>query len=203
MKHFNRGNVWGRVVNLTSEKKKSQTPNLQLKIDCSSEKYGRIKTYGRIWGEDRIKAFQALYKEHKNDLFRFTGFLQQYRKEDGMMKVYNNFTFYDWQLAVLQEGKEPRAAFIIVGDVTQKGTFRGEGRLIVDLLRSGYDEERPVEENFELWTATGAEISGLTQGKTYELKGMIKPREAEDEFGGPGGEIKAYIMAMRERSEGE
>ena|GEM_PF-929616 len=195
-KHFNRGNVWGRVLEATLKKKGDSPSYLQLKIDCSSEKYGKVKTYGRIWGAERIKAFQALYKDHKGDIFRFTGFLSQYRKESDL-KYYNNFNFYEWTLA---EGKEPRAAFILVCDVTQKGTFRGEGRLVVDLIRSGADADTPVEENFELWTVTGAEISDMVQGETYELKGMIRPREAEDEYGGSGGEIKAYVMAIAKRT---
>ncbi len=197
-KHFNRGNVWGRVVEAVAKKKGKTTPYLQLKIDCSSDRYGKVKTFGRIWGADRIKTFMELYRAHKTEIIRFTGFLQQYRTEDA--KTYNNYTFYEWKTA---EGKEPRAAFIIVGDVTQKGTMLGEGRLVVDLLRSGPDEDVPVEEHFELWTAGASEIAEVEEGRTYELKGMIRPKEAEDEFGGRSGHIRAYVMAIQRRGEGE
>jgi hypothetical protein len=194
-KHFNRGNVWGRVVKATLEEKGRF---LQLKIDCSSPKYGKVATYGRIWGKSRIKPLQDYLKKNAGALIRFTGFFQQYEK-DG--RHYSNYTFYEWSPA---PDKEPRAAFILVGDLKYEGLDeKGDTRLLVELLREGIEDRMPVEESFELYAMSETLLEGILEGDTIETKGIIRPKAAEDEYGGSGGEIRAYVMEISKREQKE
>lgn len=206
-KHFNRGNVWGRVMTATAEKKNRY---IQLKIDCSSEKYGKVHTYGRIWGKERFKAIQDFLKKDKNALIRFTGFFQQYEK-DG--QHFSNYTFYEWTPAGASPdqghtsagGMSPqtvcRAAFILVGNLRSEDIVDGETRLTLDLLREGIEDARPIEESFELWTLSEDLLEGILEGDTIEVKGMIRPKQAEDEYGASGGKIRPYIMAVAKRGD--
>lgn len=191
-KHFNRGNVWGRILTAKADDKGRY---LQLKLDCASEKYGKVKTYGRIWGKDRMKPLREHFKTNRDEIIRFTGFFQQYEK-DG--KTFSNFTFYEWTPA---PDKECRAAFILVGVLSTEDLVDGETRLTLDLVRDGVDNSRPVEESLQVWVLSEDLMKGIAEGDVIEVKGIIRPREPEDEYGGSGGEIKPYAMAIVKRGQ--
>ena len=59
MKHFNAGNVWGRVAEIKDETSTKKTPYLQILIEAPSEEYGNVKVYGRLWGKEKITAFKT------------------------------------------------------------------------------------------------------------------------------------------------
>src|SRR5512139_2188767 len=113
MKHYNNGNVWGRVSAVKREhSQERRTPYLAITVECPNEMFGNLRTYGRLWGEDKINAFIDYHKSHPGQVYRFQGFFSQYEKDGAR---YSNYTFFNWQSA---DVKEFRAAFVLVGEVT-------------------------------------------------------------------------------------
>jgi len=192
MKHFNSGNVWGRVANCKLQKSDQGTPYLQIQFECSNELFGNIKTYGRLWGQDKIDAFIDYFKKHPGQSFRFKGFFSQYDKEEGQR--YSNYTFFEWQPV---DGKEFRAAFVLTGEVTAVEEVNGEGKIYLHLLREGRGEYRDIEEDFEVYTLNVQEIAGINEGDILQVKGVMRAKEPEDYFGMPSGEIKPYVSELK------
>ena len=192
MKHFNLGNVWGRVSGCKLQKSEQKTPYLQIQIECSNELYGNVKTYGRLWGQEKIDAFIDHYKKHPGHAYRFKGFFSQYDKEEGQR--YSNYTFFEWHAV---EGKEFRAAFVLTGEVTAVEKVESEGKIHIHLIREGSGNYPDVEEDFEVYTMNSQEISGIEVGSLIQVKGMMRARDPEDYFGMPSGAIKPYVSEMK------
>jgi hypothetical protein len=113
VQYFNRGVVWGRVSGIKHDKAEGTgTPFLAITIETPNELYGNIRTYGRLWGRDKIAAFEDHHKKHPGEAYRFEGFFDQYEKGD---ERYSNYTFFQWQH--LPDGFEYRAAFVLTGTI--------------------------------------------------------------------------------------
>ncbi len=191
MKHFNLGNVWGRVASCKKEKSTRDTVYLQIQVECPNELFGNVKTYGRIWGKDKVEAFLDFHKKHPGQAYRFKGFFSQYDKEEGQR--YSNFTFTNWQPI---DGSEFRAAFILTGEITSLSTEAPEGKICLHLIREGQGDYRDIEEDFEVYTLNEQEIAGLQEGQVVQVKGLMRAREPEDYFGCPSGKIKPYLKEI-------
>lgn len=202
MNHFNLGNVWGSVSEITKKKTISGKPYLQIEIECPNELYGNVKTYGRLYGEQKVGAFIDFHKSHPGQAYRFKGFFSQYDKEEG--KRYSNYTFFSWQPI---ETREFRAAFVLTGEVTAIATEGEEGKICMHLLRKGQGSYQDIEEDFEVYTINKQEVAGIQDGQVIQAKGMLRAKEPEDCFGMPSGKIRPYVMEMRldkiEAPEGE
>lgn len=191
MKHFNMGNVWGKVAGFTEEISDNDKPYLAIQIECPNELYGNIKTYGRLWGRDKVDAFLDYHKKNPGTVYKFQGFFSQYDKEEG--RRYSNFTFYSWSPV---SGKEFRAAFVLTGEVTAAEKINGEGKIYLHLIREGQGTYKDIEEDFEIYTLNAQEVDGIKQGDLIETAGMLRTREPEDFFGRPSSAIKPYIKEM-------
>jgi len=199
MKHFNSGNIWGRVLEAKAEKSEKGTSYISLLIECPNEKYGPVKVYGRLWNQDKINKFNEAYKTNPGAIFRFRGFFNQYEK-DG--KVNSNYTLYDWQITsgLVHEETPLRAAFVIVGTISKAEKIEEEGKICVKCLREGRDGYADVEENFELWIQTGKDCEDYQPGDLVEIKGLLRTKDPEDFFGAPGGIIRPYIQYIVQRN---
>jgi hypothetical protein len=217
VKHFNLGNVWGRVASVEKKTSHGKTPYLAVQVECPNSLYGNIKTYGRLWGEDKINAFFDYHKAHPGSAYRFRGFFSQYDKEEG--KRYSNYTFYSWEVFT---GGEFRAAFILVGEVTaietsssssreghtsespplRGGVGEGEVKLSLHLIREGQGDHRDIEEDFEVYCLNAQEAAGISEGDIVHVKGVMRYKESEDYFGGsPQGHVKPYVMEIKQKTE--
>lgn len=193
MKHFNAGNVWGRVASVERQTSTSGTPYLAIQVECPNSLYGNVKTYGRLWGEDKINAFFDHHKSHPGAAYRFRGFFSQYDKEEG--KRYSNYTFFSWEVF---DGGEFRAVFILTGEVTAVEKKNGEAKLFLHLLREGQSGYRHVTEDFEVYTLNAQEAAGISEGDTLQVKGVLSYKEPEDYFGGsPQGPVKPYVKTLK------
>lgn len=190
-KHFNAGNVWGRVAEV--EKKYSEgagTPYAAITIEAPNEMYGNIKTYGRLWGRDKVDAFIDHHKKNPGAAYRFQGFFSQYEKDD---TVRSNFTFFSWQAI---DTKEFRATFVLVGEVEE---IDGD-RIGLYLSRPGMNGREDTEEHLVAYALNRKDLQGIEVGETVEVKGVLRYREAEDYFGGaPEGKVLPYFMALKVR----
>ncbi len=189
MKHFNAGNVWGRIVEIKKEKThKQDKPFLSIHIDCTGNK-GRVHTYGRLWGQDRIDQFILAFKENPTQTFRLRGFFSQYISTSSIRLT--NFSFFSWALAPTEE---PRAAFILKGLVNNIETRDGEGILGMRLIREGQNGYPETKEEFEVYTFGPELLEGFKVDELWEIKGYLQQGEGEDEFGVAEGPVHPYIL---------
>jgi len=196
MKHFNLGNVWGRVAGVKRETSSHKAPYLAITLECPNELFGNVKTYGRLWGEQRIEDFLGHFKAHPGQTYRFRGFFSQYTKRD---RVYSNYTFFSWEPV---EGKEYRASFVLVGEVTHTSSDGQDGVLCLHVVREGKNGHDDVEEDFEVRTLNTQDVHGL-DGDIVEAAGMLRAREPEDIYGRRSGDIKPYAMDVKVRRRAE
>lgn len=193
MKHFNSGNVWGRVASVERKYSQSGTLYLAIQVECPNSLYGNVKTYGRLWGEEKINAFFDYHKSHPGAAYRFRGFFSQYDKDEG--RRYSNYTFFSWEVF---DGGEFRAVFILTGEVTTIEQKDGEGKLYLHLTREGTGDYRDMREDFIVYTPNAQDVAGVSEGDTVQVKGVLSYKEPEDYFGGsPSGPVKPYVKTMK------
>ena len=187
-KHFNLGNVWGRVGGTKAEESTEGKPYLSIQVECPNDLFGNIKTYGRLWGKEKIDAFMDHYKKNPGTAYRFRGFFSQYDKEEGLRL--SNYTFYSWDVF---NGAEFRASFVLVGLVAAIEEKKEEGMICLSLSREG-----AAEEEFVVYTLTLQDLAGISEGDVIEVKGVLRYKEPEDFFGASShGTVKPYVMESR------
>lgn len=193
-KHFNAGHVWGRVSKVKEERSNSGTPYLSIELECPNEMFGNVKTYGRLWGQEKIEAFMAFHKQHPGSAYHFQGFFSQFDKDEG--KRYSNYTFFSWQQI---EGKEFRAAFVLTGEVNAtETTADGDGKLSLHLVREGQGSYKDIEEDFEVYALNAQQVTSLPDWTMVQVKGVLRYKEAEDYFGGTSsGPVRPYVMELK------
>ncbi len=201
-KHYNQGNVWGRVTKAedghTRDKK---TPFLDLEINCSNHDFGPVRAFGRLWGKEKIQAFKSALKGHEKDFFRFKGYYGQYSDGENNIR-YSSYFFYDFERLDSSPKGGPRAAFILVGELDQKELVDGEGRIVLEVIRS--TKERETDERFELVLFDLEAYYEIEVGDLIEVRGNVRKREGEDLYGGSTQDsISVYAMQVKKRKREE
>ena len=188
-KHFNAGNVWGKV--LKAERK--NTPNgklfLNLHIHCPGAQ-GNIHAYGRLWKEDLIDALEKAIQEDPLGIFRFRGVFSQYIQGNELP----NYSFFDWQ--VVPKDTPLRAAFILVGEALELkyNAQQDCAELSMKVIREGQAGYSDSVEEFTLITREpDQELTQICGGEIVEIKGFLQQGSGEDEFGGSGGKVRPII----------
>ncbi len=172
MRHFNSAHVWG----LLKEFKEKETANgkayVDVVIDCSSEKYGNVRAFGRLWG----KFVQEFLEDFRpGDLVAMRGMLSQYEGRKGAIRT--NFTLYGaehWEPADSKH-KHRRAAFILATEVLD---IDDSGEETVVHVRFGPQNGDPEEYVIALHPD---KILDIEAGGIWRLKGAIE--QDEDEWG--------------------
>lgn len=194
-KHFNAGNVWGKVKKLKLEESVKGTPYLNLEIDCANETLGKVRTYGRLWGQKKIDQLrQYCDSDPRELLLHFRGMFGQYDNEE-KGKRFSNYFFFDWNVAT-PAINVVRAAFILLGEITELQAVDGEGKIGLFLNRVQEDGQ-VIDEFFEIWTFEDKTISSLKVGSLLEAKGCLRISEGDSFYGDSGNEIKPYAMKLR------
>lgn len=198
MNHFNRAIIWGEITALDKKTTINKTPYLDVRVNCRGP-YGRIRAFCRVWGRQQVDEFTAEFQ--KGSLVRLQGFMGQYR--DKKDRIRTNFAVYQgepWDPAV-DEHKERRATFILVGVVKGFEEIDGEGALIVAVTieTEGYGART---EEFEVRVPTEVQLDfkgELAPGRTLRIKGVLA--QEEDGYG----ELKraARLMAREIEDVGE
>ena len=190
MKHYNAGNVWGRIQGTPAKKKskegKGQT-YLRIMLNCYNPEFGNVRAYGRLWNKLQIDSLLDHIKKNPGAGLRLRGFFNQYEKDGRML---SNFTWFDW---FPDPCERPRAAFVLVGQVMGLG----EDTLALELHRDGSGEE-----HFELHALEKQQLVGIGEGDTVMVKGYLRSREGEDEFGASGTDpIRPYVADITVRTD--
>lgn len=187
-KHFNKGVVWGRVADTKRDTSEGGTLYLSITMETPNELYGNVKTYGRLWGDEKIAAFEDHLKKNPGATYRFEGFFSQYTKKDAR---YSNYTFFQWQQV---SGAEFRAAFVLTGVVQYvSGDLLG-----LHLVREGTNGRKDTEEDFEVYAHDLQKLAGVQEGDTVTVKGVLRYKDTEDYYGGaPEGPVRPYCMDVK------
>lgn len=190
MKHFNAGNVWGKILELKKDSTQGGTDYLMISLDCGG-KHGSVRAYGRLFGKDKIEGLSSFYKENPGAVVRFRGYIGQYEKG---VDILTNFTFYAWLPC---EDQAPRAAFVLVGEVVEVDQIGEQWRIILHLSRKGQPGHGDLEEDFVLWSFDGSLFNGMIKGQLVELKGYMQQGEGEDDFGTASGDVRPIVYRSR------
>lgn len=199
LKHYNAGHVWGRIAGIVDKYSGEGTPYLAITVECPNDMFGNVKTYGRLWGQEKIDRFQADIKANPGAMWKLQGFFSQYDKGADRL---SNYTFFTWQIAT---AKELRAAFVLVGEVvrTEKADEGGLIYLFISREGSGQYEGKSIDEDFQVYMLNAQEVDGLHPESIIKVKGVLRYREAEDYFGDlPEGKVRPYVMDMKVLREG-
>ncbi len=186
-KHFNAGNVFGRVVDeIKRETSRGGGEYISFTVNVSGRRCGSARAYCRMWKPERFEPFLACLKKDPEAVFWFRGFFGQYWTERN--EVMSNFTFYRWE----PRDSEPRAAFILKGRVDQAQEVKSGQRILLKVERDGQQEEE-----FELWSQAEKFLDEPGPGDLIETKGYLRQETPEDDFGGSSGPVRAYIEQLR------
>ena len=198
-KHYNAAHVWGRIAEVPTERKSLEgkgAPYLRLKVNCYCPEYGNVLAYGNLWGRKKINECLEAYQLHPNQVFKFSGFVSQVpeTQEHGR---YTNFTFIGCESV---EGAKPRAVFILVGEVTG---IEGD-KLALHLAREMKprkegDEPKIQEEDFDLYLLDPRAANGITAGDVVEVKGKLRAKDGEDEYGSNSSPVRPYVEKIEVR----
>jgi len=191
-KHFNAGNVFGKITEVKEEKSDKGKPYLQISVDVSGDKSGRVTAYCRMWGEQRINEFMNEFRRCPSDQYWFRGFLGQYTSKTG--DVLSNFTVFNFE----RKQAEKRAVFILKGVVSHRpsGTTDGGQRFLMDVTRDDGKGEDNTE-NFEVWVPGDKLLDVVSEGDLVEVKGLVRQKDVDGFYGGSEGPVRAYVDVLK------
>ena len=199
IRHFNAAHVWGRIAEVPTEKKANEgkgAPYLRLKLNCYCPEYGNVQAYGNLWGRKKIDECLDAYQMDPRQAFKFSGFLSQ-APETSEHGRYTNFTFIGCEPIV---ATKLRAVFILVGEVTG---IEGD-KLALHLAREMKprkegDEPKIQEEDFDLYLLDPRAANGITAGDVVEVKGKLRAKDGEDEYGSNSSPVRPYVEKIEVR----
>ncbi len=191
-KHFNAGNVFGKVLEVKEESSSRGKSYLQINVDVSGGKSGRVTAYCRMWGEKRIAEFINEWKRFPQETYWFRGFLGQYTTNDGT--ILSNFTVFQHE----RKTAEKRAVFILKGVVScqPSGLNDGGQRFMLEVTREDTNHDEQTEA-FELWAPGEKLLDPVSKGDLVEVKGLIRQKEVDDFYGSSDGPVHAYVDILK------
>ncbi len=187
-KHFNLGTVFGVVIPDTIERKSSaNTEFINFQVNVSGSRCGSVRAFCRVWKPENFETLLRQIEARPHDRIFLKGFFGQYW--DDRNNVFSTYTCYQWD----PRESDPRAAFILRGDVHIISKTNTGQRMILNLLREG---QREVEK-IELWMQDEKFLDVPEQGQLIEVKGYLRQEFPEDDFGGSSGPVRAYVEQLR------
>ncbi len=186
-KHFNMGNVFGRVVIDSIERKKSSNSEyINFQVNVSGRRSGSVRAFCRMWKAERFEPLLKHLEARPLDPFYFKGFFGQFWDEKNT--VYSNFTVYHFD----QRDSDPRAAFILKGEVDVISAVKLGQRMLLNVQREGQENER-----LELWLQDEKLLDIPQAEQLVEVKGYLRQEHPEDDFGGSSGPVRAFVEELR------
>jgi hypothetical protein len=189
MKHFNKGNAWGKIVELRPARDER---SLTVHLDCTGPQ-GSVHVWGRIFNPEVAAKLLEFHKRCPSPTFRFTGFCSQYY--NGANDLFN-FAFYKWDSAT---GETNRAAFILKGDLISKRSYSDHGVVKMAVKREDPKKQKKYTEEFDLVCLDGAIFDSIPEkeGSLIEVKGYLQQGFGEDEFGDSSGPVRPVIKQFK------
>ncbi len=179
IKHFNTAHVVGRVQGVPEtklDKKGKGDKYLRININCASRENGNVIAYGQMRNQDKYEALLEHIKEHPGSFYHLQAFYNQFpedRANEGSRRL-SSFFFWDWYPDP-EEGKDPRAVFILRGEITG---IEGE-KVSMQLERENNRDKKgnQVVELFDLFALAPHLLNGVTEGDIVEAVGEMMSRK--------------------------
>ncbi len=176
--NYNKGAVWCLVeeVKYPNPRTAGKKPSASLTLLCVSEAYGKVITYGRLWGEESCANLKAILKHFPDGPIRFEGFFTQYKKKD---IIYSGYNFIKCETT----SDTHRASFILTGECVGKVMKADEPyHEALEIQVEQYN--KPGTFNVFQIFADRAVADSIPLGTILQVNGSIMERDAE--FGGSG-----------------
>lgn len=168
-KHFNSGNVFGKLVGEVEHKSsKGGKPFISFEMNVSGAKCGSARAFCRMWDKERFEPFLAAVKKDPQTRFALKGFFGQYWDERNT--VFSNFTIFEWN----ERDSAPRAAFILKGRVKHSGPVTSGQRILLLIEREGQEVE-----TFELICPSERLLDQPHADDLIEVKGYLRQERPE------------------------
>ncbi len=195
-RHKNFGFVSGIPKNVTFEGAKRKKRYLSFEVMCPGHD-GSLTAYGRMRGDEtELKSFHTFCEKNPGSPVRLKGVINQFTSNDEGARRLTNFTFFRWEPAVTGDYK---AAFVVIGELLGKDISEGEGMLTITISRptNQEGEEQTESEPLVFHVINSKEIEELTEGSLIEIKGKLRPRTPESEYGEATSPIRPYVEKIR------
>lgn len=173
-RHFNKGTVRGRIIELKDRKTHSanKKPYGDCKVFCSSVEYGDVTVRLRFWGAQYPDLKQA-YKDVPDAQFHLQGHVGLIDHRGEKLWAFNAFKYKLW--VPVPEKDEARASFIIMGEC--RANFE-----TFELQHVREDDRFPVDHLFKF--PLPALESDASPPDLVTVYGHFK--DAHNKFGGDG-----------------
>lgn len=191
--HFNAGNVWGSVIDTQAHVSKNGKPVMVITLDCSGA-HGNVRTFGRLWGEERIRSLTRHLETNPGANIRLRGFFSMYLEREQHNRLYN-FTFFKWQP---NEAPVFRAAFVLRGEITALDLENL--RISLHMHRPGKEGYPANEEDADIYCDDTDVLDAAAAGDVWEFKGFLMQGEGEDEYGVASGPVLPWVKEAKKLS---
>ncbi len=186
-KHFNLGTVFGLALPDTVERKTSRNSEfINFQVNVSGRRCGSVRAFCRVWKPENIDPLLRQIEQRPHDPLFLKGFFGQFW--DDRNTVFATYTIYRWEV----RESDPRAAFILTGDVSVISKTTTGHRLLMNLQREGNDAEK-----MELWLQDEKFLDVPNNGDLISVKGYLRQEQPEDDFGGSSGPVRAYVEELK------
>lgn len=190
-KHFNLGTIYGRVVMDSLEEKTSRNSEyLNFQVNVAGRRCGSARAFCRMWKRERFEPLVEHLKRKPDDVLFFKAFYENF-VEDRTNNRFSTYTVYSWEV---REG-DPRAAFILKGEVSVITGVKCGQRMLLHVDRSG--NQRNDRDRIEVYLQDEKFLDSPKPGDLIEVKGFLRQEQPEDEFGGSSGSVMGFAEQLK------
>ncbi len=197
IKHFNTAHVIGRIQGVPETKRDHEGKGaeyLRINVNCASRENGNVLAFGQMRNRVKWEALLDHVKQNPGAFYHLQAFYNQFpedRTNEGSRRL-SSFFFWDW-FPDEEEGRDPRAVFILKGIITG---IEGE-KVSMELERENNKDgkEKQITELFDLFALAPHFLNGITEGDAVEVVGELMSKGGADRFGrqASGSPILPYI----------
>ena len=186
IKHFNTAHVVGRIMGVPETKRDREGKGaeyLKINVNCASRDNGNAIAYGQMRNHKKYRALLDHIKEHpEGKFYHFQAFYNQFpedRANEGSRRL-SSFFFWDWWPDE-EEGRDPRAVFILKGVLTGIKDDKVSLQMERDSNKDGQGNQ--IIELFDLFVLAPQFLNLVTVGDTVEVVGEMMSKKGGDRYG--------------------
>lgn len=155
---------------------------LRINVNCASRENGNVIAFGQMRNAKKYDALLEHLKQHPGTFYHLQAFYNQFpedRNVEGSRRL-SSFFFWDWCMDE-EEGKDPRATFILKGEIIG---IEGD-KVAMQLERENNRDKKgqQVIELFDLFALSPQFLGDVTEGDTVEAVGEMMSKAGGDRYG--------------------
>jgi len=185
IKHYNTAHVIGRIQGVPETKKDHEGTGveyLRVLVNCASRENGNVTAYGQMRNRAKWEALLEHIKQNPGAFYHLNAFYNQFPEDRGdeKSKRLSSFFFWDWY-PDQEEGRDPRAVFILKGIMT--GIDGDNVRMELTRENNKDRKDNQIVELFDLVALDQRYLNGVTEGDLVEVVGEMMSKGGGDRFG--------------------